>query len=527
MSVLDNILAGIAGGLKGGVQGYEAGQDMLDRKAQRAQQAADLRLRQRQHDDVIQARLDAEKDRETAAADRAAAAKQGATEKQRAAQWQFIMGMPDGPDKAHMMALYGPKLFPDIDFSDGADAIPQAATPPPLPGAALPMEASPDGTPAPAGSPVLARQRVVLTSPPLPHTDIEPLLPSYLQGPYHASGHKMTFTPDQWANPPMTAAQKREAALDTFRREEAIRHSYDKPPAPPTVAPTDDPSLPSGAKQYISSLATKFDGDYKLANDEFTRALPLMLAAHPRMDPRKARLAFDAGFSVDQRPRGSNILDIIAGFGTDESEDGTGSQGTPASTPPAALRQPAAAPTVPSLPTTPSPVAPADNPALGELVSQANELLAQYRAESNPQRKAALAGQLRALRGQLADAKGAPEPAGGSASRGPDAEGRVVTPEQIAAVARMRGTTPDVERKRAVAEGFSMIGSGVSADDIASPHRTVTDEDVATLARSVLTSTGRPATDANIRTYVKENRAALVQQIVKMRRSAAHLKFGG
>lgn len=410
MSVLDNILAGIAGGLRGGVQGYELGQDMLDRKTQRANQTSEIKLRQQEHDDLEQQRADLEKDRAAATSDRAAAAKAAADEKQREARRKFIELLPDGPAKAHMLALYGADLYPDVAFSDGSDGSGgQGAVSPMLPGAPLPLEASPDGTPAPVASQVPSRPRVVIGAGESPHADIEPLLPSWAQGAYHASGHNPKYVPnpEQWNAPPQTPQDKERQALDLFRKQEAIRHSYDKTPAEGKAAPTDDPSLPAGAKTYIAGLATKYGGNYKAANDEFTRALPSMLQTHPRMDVKKARAAFDAMFSADARPKSGNILDILSGLngGAEPEESGAPAQPPASSTPPAALPQPAVAPSQPA--PLPQPAArPAANPALATLTTQATTLLQQYTVERNPQRKAALAAQLAQLRQQLQAARG-------------------------------------------------------------------------------------------------------------------------
>jgi hypothetical protein len=153
------------------------------------------------------------------------------------------------------------------------------------------------------------------------HNTTEQDLPESQRSAFHFNGHKPPsggYKTDDFLTPEQRSAKeaadaktKRDEHLATFEGEERIRQKFAKTP----VTMSDDPALPTGVKSYISSLPSKYQGNYAAAFGEFQQALPSLLHDHPRLDVGKARQAFDDLFPSNKLPArpsaGSEAIDSI------------------------------------------------------------------------------------------------------------------------------------------------------------------------------------------------------------------------
>ena len=120
------------------------------------------------------------------------------------------------------------------------------------------------------------------------------------------------------------AAQARQAALDAYReanlglRERDVSRregTFDNRTNPP-----DDPRLPVGVQDYLTRLRATYGDDLSSAEQEFSKALPDIRAAHPRLDSARAvstlRSMFGAAPGASKTLQTLNGLGVLGGNGT-------------------------------------------------------------------------------------------------------------------------------------------------------------------------------------------------------------------
>lgn len=257
--MLEEILSGLSGALRGGFEGYSWAKQVEDDRAWREDQkrAREAELRHRRNREGV-----ADMERQAALIEK---------QKQREAQQAIVDGMPDGPLKEAARAAMSGLNVPYQAYND-----------------------------------VFERNEAARKDTEL-HEALEPTLPEHLRQPFHVSGHKGTYKPDEFASPAERARvegerdrAKRRADLGDYEAKKRIDQKFEKPEKP---KPDDDPALPKGVVAYIATLPSKYRGDYAQAAAELQRAMPDLLRDHPRMDVRKARSAFDALFPAAAIPR--------------------------------------------------------------------------------------------------------------------------------------------------------------------------------------------------------------------------------
>lgn len=222
------------------------------------------------------------------------------------------------------------------------------------------------------------------------HNTVEGTLPAHVRGAYHASGHTQTYTPDQlltdderFARKGKDLKQSRDSSIAEYDAKQGIEHRYAAIP----VTPKDDPALPAGVRQWLAALPTQNGNDYNATMQALRDGWAQQVAAHPRVDATKAKAYVEGLFGEAQIPvpparaRQDTMLDAFSRPGAI----------------PVVPRQPAAPGPQPN--GAPSAAAPAPQPNQpGGLEAQAATLLAQYRAEQDPVKKAAVWAQLQALK---------------------------------------------------------------------------------------------------------------------------------
>jgi hypothetical protein len=269
---IENVLAAIGGALHGGVQGYAYTKELQDKERQQREMEAN-RL------DAIQVRKDAEKRQEQRDAETRAAKAQ-----EQQAQDAILGGLPD--DDSPMGLVKKSLLAQRAGF-----------------------KATPDEFAAPAKAAAARAHDDEL------HGLEAGMAPSYATT-FHAAGHK-GVKPEYFVTPEQQAtadAQKRALDVVDYQKKQEIedqiatrkeRRAADRERQKAATIPVtkDDPALPRGVTAYISTLPSKYGGNYKGADQEFQQQLPGLLAAHPNLDIRKARQAFDASFSAAAIPK--------------------------------------------------------------------------------------------------------------------------------------------------------------------------------------------------------------------------------
>jgi hypothetical protein len=224
------------------------------------------------------------------------------------------------------------------------------------------------------------------------HDTIEPTIADpEARAAYHANRHRSTLTADSF----LTPEQRRRRELAEYEAKAGINARYpSNPPAPARPVPTDDAALPTGVRQYLATLKARHGDNYEALNREFMENWNQQVAAHPRIDATKVREHINSLFTADQVPR--------AGDSPFDRARRQGATPAPAAAAPAAPAPAAAAAPRAPVPVVgkggqdvllPSPTAPPEE-------QLATQLLARYRAATDPAVKADLRRQLEALRQQ-------------------------------------------------------------------------------------------------------------------------------
>lgn len=140
-------------------------------------------------------------------------------------------------------------------------------------------------------------------------------LPPEMQQVVTAKQHGVTTDAEDWEDPSAKALRVKDAEAKKYLDEElkhtrtleaerarakgrleddikleGVRHGFrvkEKSGLP--VEPKDDPALPRGVRDYLSSMLTKHGGDFAAAEAEWNKGFTEQQTKHPRLDPGRAR----------------------------------------------------------------------------------------------------------------------------------------------------------------------------------------------------------------------------------------------